>query len=182
MLPIRLKTIHIKKGSCSAWPFNFLKFYQPVSRILSPIESGDYHLSCPNITVKILLPTLQHRTSRPQTLIYVALQHTRFTRSMHYCKNPWALTSRFHPGPNIIGVVIFCGTFFPILRQAQDQARPLTGVLLFAVRTFLLPVVRESDSPADRNAKVNLIFLDRVVSLFGTTNFATDSLTLNFDS
>jgi len=61
---------------------------------VSAVADG-YHLSGCNITVTILLPTLQRslhlcrdRTSRPQTLIYVALQHTRFTQLMHYCKNP----------------------------------------------------------------------------------------------
>ena len=47
-------------------------------------ERDGYHLSCCYITVTILLPTLQHRTSSPQALIYVALQYTRFTLPICY--------------------------------------------------------------------------------------------------
>ncbi len=46
--------------------------------------TGGYHLSCCYITATILLPTLQHRASSPQALIYVALQHTRFTHRNNY--------------------------------------------------------------------------------------------------
>ena len=61
------------------------KYYKPVSRILllryarmTNTESG-YHLSVVNITVGINLPTLHHRTSRSQAMVYVAFQHARFT-------------------------------------------------------------------------------------------------------
>ena len=43
-------------------------------------EDNGYHLSGPDIAIGILLPTLRHRTSRPQAPVYVALQHTRFTQ------------------------------------------------------------------------------------------------------
>lgn len=54
--------------------------YQLISRILFQ----HYHLSGPFITKRILLPTLQHRASNPQTLVYVALQHARFTHIGYY--------------------------------------------------------------------------------------------------
>jgi len=54
--------------------------YQLVSRILFL----NYHLSGPGITDGILLPTLQHRADRPQALVYVALQHARFTHEADY--------------------------------------------------------------------------------------------------
>ena len=65
----------------------FKKNYKPVSRILYPFKKGGYHLSGRCITATILLPTLQHRASSPQTLIYVALQHTRFTQMYCYQYN-----------------------------------------------------------------------------------------------
>jgi len=40
------------------------------------------------------------RSNEPlSALIYVALQHTRFTHQLHCCNQSWALTSRFHPYP-----------------------------------------------------------------------------------
>ena len=54
--------------------------YQLISRILFL----NYHLSGPGITARILLPTLQHRADSPQALVYVALQHARFTHAAHY--------------------------------------------------------------------------------------------------
>ncbi len=38
-----------------------------------------YHLSGLHITVQIYLPTLQHRASNPQTLIYMAFHRIEFT-------------------------------------------------------------------------------------------------------
>ena len=54
--------------------------YQLISRILFL----NYHLSGPGITTGILLPTLQHRADSPQSLVYVALQHARFTHNAYY--------------------------------------------------------------------------------------------------
>ena len=57
-----------------------VKNYQLISRILFL----SYHLSGPGITAGILLPTLQHRADSPQALVYVALQHARFTLPVCY--------------------------------------------------------------------------------------------------
>lgn len=39
------------------------------------------------------------RTSSPQTILYVAFQHARFTRKWCYHQKPWALTPHFQPHP-----------------------------------------------------------------------------------
>jgi len=73
-----------KKGNREvAFLNHLLQTYKPdfVPLFFEKKRDG-YHLSGCYITVTILLPTLQHRTSSPQTLIYVALQYTRFT---HHC-------------------------------------------------------------------------------------------------
>src|SRR5688500_17104311 len=73
------------------------------------------------------------RASNPQPLVYVALQHTRFTRRCCYQQPLWALTPLFHPYLAWGETVIFCGTVCSCLRRT----RLFTGVLLCAVRTFL---------------------------------------------
>jgi len=55
------------------------------------------------------------RASSPQTTLYMALQHPRFTRYDCYQPLPWAFTSHFHLFSQLASeVVIFCGTIsFP---------------------------------------------------------------------
>ena len=136
----------IKREKPTASPLRFI-YCKPVSRILFPSfdkqRTDDYHLSGCHITATILLPTLPdilrlqkykraaYFASR-QIGIYVALQHTRFTQNYCYQQFPWALTSRFHPYPPKVD-----GNFLWHFLPDQDRDRPLTGVLLFAVRTFL---------------------------------------------
>ena len=74
------------------------------------------------------------RTSRPQSLVYLAFQHVRFTLPDSYLPDPWALTPHFHhyPSPGW-KAVIFCGT----ISFRRNGSRPLAGTLLCAVRTFL---------------------------------------------
>ena len=49
------------------------------------------------ITNHLYLPTLDHGASRPEAILYMAFQHTRFTRCCCYQQQPWALTPHFHP-------------------------------------------------------------------------------------
>jgi len=63
----------------AAFLIHLLQTYKP--DFVFRLATEGYHLSGCHIAVTILLPTLQHRTSSPQTLIYVALQYTRFTHN-----------------------------------------------------------------------------------------------------
>jgi len=88
------------------------KNYKPISRILFlPRQAGTdcYHLSATTFARCLYLPTLGHRASSPQSTVYMAFQHARFTRTNSYLPAPWALTPHFHPYlPK--QTVIFCGT------------------------------------------------------------------------
>jgi len=58
------------------------------------------------------------RASSPQTILYMALQHPRFTRYDCYQPLPWAFTSHFHLFSRLASeVVIFCGTISPRLSR-----------------------------------------------------------------
>jgi hypothetical protein len=70
---------------------------KPVSRILFHPYGYSYHLSSPFITKRVNLPTLDHRTSSPQTALYMAFQHARFTLLLCYHNTTQALTLHFHP-------------------------------------------------------------------------------------
>ncbi len=59
---------------------NKKKYCKPVSRILY-FQRSRYHLSAIAIADYLYLPTLDHWTSRPQAILYMAFQHARFTRS-----------------------------------------------------------------------------------------------------
>jgi hypothetical protein len=71
-----------------------LPIHKRATNLISRILFLNYHLSGPGITAVILLPTLdasrqkQDRTSRPQSILYVALQHPRFTRVPCYHGRP----------------------------------------------------------------------------------------------
>jgi len=94
-----------KRGPASAGPFN-VNGYKPVSRILYPPVGGwlsfiwSLHY-CNDLAAypSALLLWSNNWASSPHSLIYVALQHTRFTQKYCYQYDPWALTSRFHPYP-----------------------------------------------------------------------------------
>ena len=122
--------------------------HKPDSVIPTKVETAIIYLAVTLLLQSCCLPSspakfsFSTRTSRPQRLVYVALQHTRFTRKICYQILPWALTSRFHPHPcPKAETVIFCGTFSFQL----PESRLLTGVLPFAVRTFLSSL-RKNDS------------------------------------
>ena len=141
-----------KAAEIAAFFNNLLQTCKPDS--VFRLATEGYHLSGCYITVTILLPTLQHRASSPQTLIYVALQYTRFTHNYNRLQLSWAFTSRFHPFLFPIKLEIdgyFLWHFLP-----DNRDRLLTGVLLYTVRTFL-PDFHRSDNP--------------VCSIYKITNF-----------
>lgn len=78
--------------------------------ICKPDFVVSYHLSAPSVTRRVQSAYPPARASSPQTLVYVAFQHARFTRHGCYHQRPWALTPRFHLFL-ASEVVIFCGTF-----------------------------------------------------------------------
>lgn len=45
---------------------------------------------------------------------YLVLQPIRFTRAPCHHGGPWALTPHFHPYPDSVGTVIFCGTCYQV--------------------------------------------------------------------
>lgn len=71
-----------------------LPIHKRATNLISRILFLNYHLSGPGITAVILLPTLdvsrlrRDRASRPQSILYVALQHPRFTRVPCYHGRP----------------------------------------------------------------------------------------------
>ena len=79
------------------------KNYQPVSRILFPRWCGRSSFIWPLHYCRDLAayppaqPLAEHRAGRPQSPVYVAFQHARFTRPGSYLPEPWALTPRFQP-------------------------------------------------------------------------------------
>jgi len=119
------------------------KSYQPVSRILFPRWCGRSSFIWPLHYCRDLAayppaqPLAEHRAGRPQSPVYVAFQHARFTRPGSYLPEPWALTPRFQPHPPLATqmdeAVIFCGT----ICGRVNAPRLLTGTLPCAVRTFL---------------------------------------------
>jgi len=137
--------------------------YKPVSRILYPDRRpGGYHLSCPAITDRIILPThptypFGIRTSRSSTLVYMAFQHARFTRPAGRPAKPWAFTPRFHHHPPNSkrlpfhysdksayakatadeGCNFLWHCLFPFFSKPKKKTRLFTGTLPYAVQTFL---------------------------------------------
>ena len=90
--------------ACNTWSLyaQLKKYCKPVSRIL--LTRPDlfrlhhcYHLSEKCITTLLYLPTLDHRASSPQAILYMAFQHARFTLPACYQAETWALTPHFHP-------------------------------------------------------------------------------------
>jgi len=63
-----------------------------------------YHLSVPAVTHRDqsaypVTHSLRNPGELPLTLLYMAFQHKRFTRTICYHNIPWALTPRFHHHP-----------------------------------------------------------------------------------
>ena len=70
--------------------------------------------------------------------MYVAFQPTRFIPPNSCLSEPCALTAHFHPYPDTsIRAVIFCDTICLLIRKLASH--PLDGVVLYVVRTFLIP-------------------------------------------
>ena len=97
-----------------------------------------YHLSVAAVTRsnQSAYPSALGRAAPP---VYMAFQHTRFTRKTYYYAMPWALTSRFHPyPPKADGNFLWHSLLFaPLNKFGITNIRLFTGVLPFAVRTFL---------------------------------------------
>lgn len=115
-----------------------MRYCKPVSRILfihlrQRLRRTSYHLSGITITGYLYLPTLKHRASSPQTLLYVAFQPARFTRILQSLVTAVSSYLTFSPLPNAIAcvstsknkAVIFCGTvsFFFQRRPAVSGMR-----------------------------------------------------------
>lgn len=128
-----------------------LTTHEKTTNLISRILFLHHHLSGRNITATILLPTLdpsrlwRDRASSPQTILYMALQHPRFTPSLCYQKEPWALTSHFHLFPGLNRSSYFLWHCLFLSRFWRNGSRRLTGGLLCAVRTFLIQHMAGSD-------------------------------------
>ena len=111
-----------------------------------PINRDCHHLSVPVITHRDQSAYPVSWTSSPQTILYVAFQHARFTRKWCHHQKLWAFTPHFHLFSAKGGVVIFCGTicYFNILFSIGWNTRLFTGALLCTVQTFLLPHKQEA--------------------------------------
>lgn len=101
------------------------------------------HLSAINIAVHLYLPTLIHRAGRPQTNLYVAFQHPRFTHAAPFGTASYALTARFHPYPTCAGRLFSVALSSSASRQKPRRYR---GGLPCAARTFLPPCGRRQPS------------------------------------
>jgi len=105
-------------------------------------EQDCYHLSAMTLTRHLYLPTLGHRTGSPQTTVYMAFQHTRFTLPACCHTATWALTPHFHPYPGRSQGGYFLWHY--LSRSLAPRSHPLGGVLPYAVRTFLPPIAKKT--------------------------------------
>jgi hypothetical protein len=120
------------------------------------------------------LPASRQTSNGPfSALVYVALQHARFTRPANCLTEPWALTPRFHfypprrcrnNPPIAAGLAHFRGfrqLFSVALSVPMDEcfhsgwSRRLTGALPCTVRTFLGEFKRHDGTAGSPTKLVN---------------------------